>query len=156
MSLRFLLLWLNIRYYEICTPWVICRVLSQSRFQVHVSGLLHHHCWGNRMMGNHVIVPKPVAQCWISCSVHQLDSPRTVITNFKKWTTENCEYLWDIMYYKYTNNISISPCLLKPTTDTGYNLLFWFWLHCSVTFISAPIILTSSIVMNYTNWIYSV
>ena len=47
MSFRFLLLWLNISC-EICTPCVICRVLSQSRFQVYVSGLLHHHCRGNR------------------------------------------------------------------------------------------------------------
>ena len=60
--------------------------------QAYVSRFLHHHCWGNRMMWNHVIVPKPVAQCWILCYVHQLDSPRIVITNFKKRTTENCAY----------------------------------------------------------------
>ena len=68
-----------------------------NRFQVYISGLLHHHCWGNRMMGNHVIVPKPVAQWWIWSYVQQLDSPRTVITNFRKLTTENCAYF--MRYY---------------------------------------------------------
>ena len=91
MPLRFLLLWLNISY-DICTPWVICRVFSQSRLQVYVSGLLHHHCLGNRMIENHVIVPKPVVQCWILWYVHQLYSPRTVVINFKKRITENCAY----------------------------------------------------------------
>ena len=131
MSLRFLLLWVNISY-DICTPWMICRVFSQSRLQVYVSGLLHHHCLGNPMIENHVIVPKPVAQCWILWYVHQLCSPSTVVINFKKRITETVHILWDIMYYKYNNNIPISRCLYKPTTDTGYNLLLFLLIFTAL------------------------
>ena len=52
-------------------------------------------------------------------------------------------------------NGSISSCLLILTTNIGYNLLFWFLVALSY-YIYMRSFLTSSIVMNYAEWIYSV
>ena len=76
---------------------------------------------------------------------------RTVITNLKKRSTEKkCIFRWISCF----TNRSISSYLLKLTTNIGYNLLFWFLITLSY-YIHIRSFLTSSIVMNYTEWIYS-
>ena len=108
MSLRFLLLWLNISY-EICTPWVICRVLSQSWFQVYVSGYF--------TITAGAIVWWEIT--WLSqsqCFVHQLDSHIPPIM----WRLLHMPAISTPFFRSLGNLYSFDPYLLAKMRKMSY------------------------------------
>ena len=141
----------------------VCCVLSQlskCRFQVYVIALLHHH-WGNRIMRNEAIVPKPMVQLWILYSYssgkfakncHYKKKTKKKHTNKNKQTKKTLKtvhFIGNRMFYQYTDLVLFIKANNRP------QLWYIVLIYCTVLLHSYRS-RTGSTIMNYTKRIYSV